>query len=132
MRRKTDSWMNATQILKVADFDKPQRTRILEREVQKGEHEKIQGGYGKYQGINLPINLVLLIISIGTWVPFERGIELSAQYKVDHILKPLFDYVPLSGDSPPPAPKHITAASVKPRTLPQRQTAAAAAAARQA
>jgi len=50
MRRKADSWMNATQILKVADFDKPQRTRILEREVQKGMHEKVQGGYGKYQG----------------------------------------------------------------------------------
>ena len=50
MRRKSDSWMNATQILKVADFDKPQRTRILEREVQKGVHEKVQGGYGKYQG----------------------------------------------------------------------------------
>jgi hypothetical protein len=50
MRRKVDSWMNATQILKVADFDKPQRTRILEREVQKGMHEKVQGGYGKYQG----------------------------------------------------------------------------------
>jgi len=42
--------MNATQILKVAEFDKPQRTRILEREVQKGVHEKVQGGYGKYQG----------------------------------------------------------------------------------
>ena len=52
MRRKIDSWMNATQILKVADFDKPQRTRILEREVQKGTHEKVQGGYGKYQGIH--------------------------------------------------------------------------------
>lgn len=50
MRRKADSWMNATQILKVAEFDKPQRTRILEREVQKGTHEKVQGGYGKYQG----------------------------------------------------------------------------------
>lgn len=50
MRRKSDSWMNATQILKVAEFDKPQRTRILEREVQKGVHEKVQGGYGKYQG----------------------------------------------------------------------------------
>ena len=35
---------------KVADFDKPQRTRILEREVQRGVHEKVQGGYGKYQG----------------------------------------------------------------------------------
>lgn len=50
MRRRADSWLNATQILKVAGFDKPQRTRILEREVQKGEHEKVQGGYGKYQG----------------------------------------------------------------------------------
>lgn len=46
--------MNATQILKVADFDKPQRTRILEREVQKGVHEKVQGGYGKYQGPSTP------------------------------------------------------------------------------
>ena len=50
MRRRADSWLNATQILKVAGFDKPQRTRVLEREIQKGEHEKVQGGYGKYQG----------------------------------------------------------------------------------
>lgn len=51
MRRRSDSWLNATQILKVADFDKPARTRILEREVQRGTHEKVQGGYGKYQGM---------------------------------------------------------------------------------
>ena len=50
MRRRSDGWLNATQILKVADYDKPQRTRILEREVQRGLHEKVQGGYGKYQG----------------------------------------------------------------------------------
>jgi hypothetical protein len=50
MRRRADGYLNATQILKVAGFDKPQRTRVLEREVQKGEHEKVQGGYGKYQG----------------------------------------------------------------------------------
>lgn len=50
MRRRVDGWLNATQILKVAGFDKPQRTRVLEREVQKGTHEKVQGGYGKYQG----------------------------------------------------------------------------------
>ena len=50
MRRRCDSYINATHILKVADYDKPARTRILEREVQKGKHEKIQGGYGKYQG----------------------------------------------------------------------------------
>lgn len=72
MRRRHDDWINATHILKAAGFDKvtgnlgtflpllphadplvrpqPSRTRILEREVQKDEHEKIQGGYGKYQG----------------------------------------------------------------------------------
>ena len=50
MRRRQDDWINATHILKIADYDKPQRTRILEREVQKGIHEKVQGGYGKYQG----------------------------------------------------------------------------------
>jgi hypothetical protein len=50
MRRRSDDWLNATHLLKVANFDKPQRTRILEREVQKGVHEKIQGGYGKSQG----------------------------------------------------------------------------------
>jgi hypothetical protein len=42
--------MNATQILKVAGLDKSKRTRILEREIIQGEHEKIQGGYGRYQG----------------------------------------------------------------------------------
>lgn len=52
MRRRSDDWINATHILKVADYDKPARTRILEREVQKGVHEKVQGGYGKYQGMS--------------------------------------------------------------------------------
>ena len=51
MRRRADDWINATHILKAAGFDKPARTRILEREVQKGVHEKVQGGYGKYQGV---------------------------------------------------------------------------------
>jgi len=50
MRRRHDDWINATHILKAAGFDKPARTRILEREVQKEMHEKVQGGYGKYQG----------------------------------------------------------------------------------
>ena len=50
MRRRRDNYINATHILKAADYDKPARTRILEREVQKGKHEKVQGGYGKYQG----------------------------------------------------------------------------------
>ena len=60
MRRKSDGWMNATQILKVAGFDKPQRTRVLERDIQKGEHEKVQGGYGKYQGSYIKLLHIVL------------------------------------------------------------------------
>jgi len=79
MRRRSDSFMNATQILKVAGLDKSKRTRILEREIIQGEHEKIQGGYGRYQG---------------TWVPFERAKELAVQLNVAHLLAALFDYLP--------------------------------------
>ncbi|KAG1288704.1 hypothetical protein G6F66_009570 [Rhizopus arrhizus] len=97
MRRKADSYLNATQILKVAGFDKPHRTRILEREVQTGQHEKVQGGYGKYQG---------------TWVPFERGKDLAELYEVDSVLRPILSFV--QGDqSPPIAPKHTTAATAR-------------------
>ncbi|CAE6445632.1 unnamed protein product [Rhizoctonia solani] len=93
MRRRADGWLNATQILKVAGFDKPQRTRVLEREVQKGEHEKVQGGYGKYQG---------------TWVPLDRGMQLAQQYHVENLLRPIIDFTP-AASSPPLAPKHLTA-----------------------
>lgn len=58
MRRREDNWVNATHILKAAGFDKPARTRILEREVQKGVHEKVQGGYGKYQGMHRGLRIV--------------------------------------------------------------------------
>lgn len=97
MRRRVDDWLNATQFLKVANFDKPQRTRILEREVQKGTHEKIQGGYGKSQG---------------TWVPFERGVALAKQYNIEHLIRPLLE-IDASHGSPPPAPKHVTAPPTK-------------------
>lgn len=33
MRRRADSYLNATQLLKVAQIDKGKRTKILEREV---------------------------------------------------------------------------------------------------
>jgi ankyrin repeat protein len=77
MRRRADSWLNATQILKVAGVDKGKRTKILEKEIQTGEHEKVQGGYGKYQG---------------TWIKFERGFEVCQQYGVEEILRPLLTY----------------------------------------
>ncbi|CAK7268749.1 Transcription factor mbp1 (MBF subunit p120) [Sporothrix epigloea] len=92
MRRRHDDWINATHILKAAGFDKPARTRILEREVQKDLHEKIQGGYGKYQG---------------TWIPLENGEALAQRNNVYERLRPIFEFTP--GDvSPPPAPRHTS------------------------
>lgn len=77
MRRQNDGWLNATQILKVAGVDKGRRTKILEKEIQTGEHEKVQGGYGKYQG---------------TWIPFDRGLEVCRQYGVEEILTKLLTH----------------------------------------
>ncbi|KAG5440183.1 hypothetical protein PCANB_001752 [Pneumocystis canis] len=74
MRRRSNSYLNATQILKVAGIDKGKRTKILEKEILIGEHEKVQGGYGKYQG---------------TWIPFERGVEFCRQYGVEQMLWPI-------------------------------------------
>ncbi|KAI1110312.1 ANK-repeat protein MBP1 [Nemania sp. NC0429] len=92
MRRRLDNWINATHILKCAGFDKPARTRILEREVQKDVHEKIQGGYGKYQG---------------TWIPLEVGEQLAQRNNIYDRLRPIFEYTP-GGQSPPPAPRHTS------------------------
>ncbi|KAL2263125.1 hypothetical protein VTK26DRAFT_8095 [Humicola hyalothermophila] len=92
MRRREDNWINATHILKAAGFDKPARTRILEREVQKDVHEKIQGGYGKYQG---------------TWIPLEHGEALAHRNNVYERLRPIFEFQP-GNESPPPAPRHAS------------------------
>ena len=77
MRRKKDGYLNATQILKVAGIDKGKRTKILEKEIQTGPHEKIQGGYGKYQG---------------TWIMYDRGVEVCRQYGVEDLLRGLLTY----------------------------------------
>ncbi|KND03147.1 uncharacterized protein SPPG_02210 [Spizellomyces punctatus DAOM BR117] len=76
MRRRHDSWMNATHILKAAGMEKSRRTKVLEREIHQGEHEKIQGGYGKYQG---------------TWIPLYRARELAAEYGLDEALRDILD-----------------------------------------
>ncbi|PVV04760.1 hypothetical protein BB560_000726 [Smittium megazygosporum] len=88
MRRLKDSYVNATQILKCAQYDKLHRTRFLEKEVHTGVHEKIQGGYGKYQG---------------TWVPLSKAIELSKQLDVYLSIKVLFNYDIQNSPKPPPA-----------------------------
>ncbi|RKF61258.1 Cell division cycle-related protein res1/sct1 [Erysiphe neolycopersici] len=95
MRRRGDDWINATHILKAAGFDKPTRTRILEREVQKEKHEKIQGGYGKYQG---------------TWVPLEQGQALAQRNNVYEKLRIIFEYRP-GAEIPPAVPKNTTTKS---------------------
>lgn len=77
MRRRSDSWLNATQILKVAGIDKGKRTKVLEKEILSGEHEKVQGGYGKYQG---------------TWINYYRGVDFCRQYGVADLLRPLLEY----------------------------------------
>ncbi|KXH43046.1 hypothetical protein CSIM01_01800 [Colletotrichum simmondsii] len=92
MRRRQDDWINATHILKAAGFDKPARTRILEREVQKEKHEKIQGGYGKYQG---------------TWIPLDKGVALAQRNNIYDRLRLIFEYTP-GEQSPPPAPRHTS------------------------
>ncbi|GMK57687.1 hypothetical protein CspeluHIS016_0405210 [Cutaneotrichosporon spelunceum] len=88
MRRMADSWVNATQILKVAGISKSVRTKMLEKQVQTQQHEKVQGGYGKYQG---------------TWIPLDRGRALAEQVGVLHYLAPIFDFVP-SPSGPPALP----------------------------
>lgn len=77
MKRRSDGWLNATQILKVAGVVKARRTKTLEKEIAAGEHEKVQGGYGKYQG---------------TWVNYQRGVELCREYHVEELLRPLLEY----------------------------------------
>lgn len=79
MRRCKDNYINATQILKVANIPKAQRTRILEKEVQKGLHEKIQGGYGRFQG---------------TWIPLEVGQSLAERYHISPEMAPILHFVP--------------------------------------
>ncbi|KAL4065852.1 hypothetical protein V8B97DRAFT_2021001 [Scleroderma yunnanense] len=98
MRRRGDSYVNATQILKVAGIEKGRRTKILEKEILPGKHEIVQGGYGKYQG---------------TWIPLERGREIAARYGVAPLLAPLFDFTP-STNSLGSLPATTNAASPRP------------------
>ncbi|EGW34907.1 uncharacterized protein SPAPADRAFT_133262 [Spathaspora passalidarum NRRL Y-27907] len=74
MRRCKDDWVNATQILKCCNFPKAKRTKILEKGVQSGSHEKVQGGFGRFQG---------------TWIPLEDARRLATTYGVTKELAPV-------------------------------------------
>ncbi len=65
---------------------KTRRTKILEKSILTGEHEKIQGGYGKFQG---------------TWIPLQRAQEVAAEYNVSHLLQPILEFDPATADQIP-------------------------------
>ncbi|SCU97921.1 LADA_0H09318g1_1 [Lachancea dasiensis] len=71
MRRCLDNWINITQVFKIASFSKTQRTKILEKESNMVKHEKIQGGYGRFQG---------------TWIPLENAHYLIEKYNVQDLV----------------------------------------------
>ncbi|KAJ3104452.1 transcriptional regulator swi6 [Phlyctochytrium planicorne] len=76
LRRKSDNFVNATQILKVAGLTKPRRSAIMQKEILSGSFERIQGGTGKFQG---------------TWVTLDKAKALARRFKVDHKLFELLE-----------------------------------------
>ncbi|CCD22311.1 SBF complex DNA-binding subunit SWI4 NDAI_0A01530 [Naumovozyma dairenensis CBS 421] len=67
MRRTRDDWINITQVFKIGKFSKAQRTKVLELEANEMKHEKVQGGYGRFQG---------------TWIPLESAMFLAKKYTI--------------------------------------------------
>lgn len=93
MIRKSDGFVNATQILRAAGLPKPARTKVLEREVTRGVHEKVQGGYAGSQG---------------TWIPLDSALSLAEQYHIYTECAPLFSYDMLSGAAEASSPPQKT------------------------
>lgn len=111
MRRMADSWVNATQILKVAGISKSVRTKILEKQVQTQLHEKVQGGCK----LRLWANLTIDGKYQGTWIPLEQGRIIAEQYGVLQYLAPIFDFVP-PPSGPPALPVRGNSATPKTKT----------------
>lgn len=116
MRRRHDSWLNATQILKVAGVEKGKRTKVLEKEILNGQHEKVQGGYGKYQGTWYgyisPVHKPALA-NLCYRVDFERGREFCRSYGVEELLAPLLDLDVLAASGPDSTPTKEQAMAAK-------------------
>ncbi|KAJ1560826.1 hypothetical protein HK096_007064, partial [Nowakowskiella sp. JEL0078] len=85
MMRKSDYFVNATHILKLAGLTKPKRTKILEREVLKGYYDKVQGGYGK--------------VIDNTRIPIERARYLASQHDIGRDLHDLLQMAPDSSNN---------------------------------
>lgn len=102
MRRCQDNWVNITQVFKIASFSKTQRTKILEKESNDMKHEKIQGGYGRFQG---------------TWIPLENARYLVSKYKVDDIIvTTILSFIPDPSNLPPRRSKNSVIKKLSPAT----------------
>lgn len=87
MRRCNDNWLNITQVFKAGSFTKAQRTKILEKESNEIKHEKIQGGYGRFQG---------------TWIPWESTKYLVEKYNIQNVVvKRIVEFEPDANNLPP-------------------------------
>ncbi|KAH0545123.1 hypothetical protein FGG08_000735 [Glutinoglossum americanum] len=110
MRKRENDWVNATHILK---NEKSRRVPTRRFKADTGSfkaRESFRDDISQEQR--------LLTGGAGTWVPLDLGRAIAEQHNVLHLLRPLFDFVP--GDkSPPPAPKHTTAASARPKAAKQ-------------
>lgn len=78
MMRKPDSWVNATQILKLAGIPKAKRDEIIKRDVLPGPHECVDEKDGRHHGI---------------WIPLERGRKLAETFGVGNFTRRLFDFI---------------------------------------
>lgn len=86
MRRKHDNWINITQVFKIAKFSKTQRTKVLEKESNDMENEKVQGGYGRFQG---------------TWIPLDKAKYMVSKYNIrDPVVSKILDFE-LDPNNPP-------------------------------
>lgn len=86
MRRTLDDWVNITQVFKIAQFSKTQRTKVLEKESNDMRHEKVQGGYGRFQG---------------TWIPLDNAKYMVSKYNIrDPVVDTILDFK-LDPQNPP-------------------------------
>ncbi|ORY38851.1 hypothetical protein BCR33DRAFT_422212 [Rhizoclosmatium globosum] len=107
MRRRQDSFLNLTQILKVANVERGKRMAVLDAACRDGnKFERIQGGYGKYQG---------------TWVPLETAMAVARHFHADKMLAPLLAFHPPSQPTSQMTQDAMRAANVAVRPAPPPQ-----------
>ncbi len=71
-------------------MEKGRRTKILDREVSVSKFEKVQGGYGKYQGTWYS-NLKMVHLIIVFRVPLEDAKNVAQQFGVFDICSPILN-----------------------------------------